>query len=729
MWHGELSAAALAAGAADLAAAPQRPRSSGGRRPRSARARPPPKEGRDCDSIADNQAGDGDDEVRAATAVPAVLRTPAPPQVAADSRSASLSAVPPSSTVPTPPTAPLAPVAPRSGGRGRSGPRAARLQAALAPPVSGGGAGPMAPPPRGTPRVSSDDLFAPDTTGAASRPRSSGGGSFSGGTDWDSTDTPLFGSPVHLPEEGGTIKSTSKTATEDPLLAGLSPVSPQAASQQTSPWNTGGGTIASPNGQYTRPRSSGGAPVLTAGEEFEETLDQIDNLLDDLDAGVLPEDEDLDVIDDVLALARERRMSQRDITAAPKGEHTEVGNQSKEGKPKSSEKNDKKDKEKEKKEKKKKKKKKKKEKQQGASSRRGTSVNAAGAEVNESGSRGDNWEEEGALHVAAAKGDAYMLSMIIGDRTVAGQTPQEAMDGPDGNDWTALHYAAQHGGTKCVQALLEAGCSIDVSDSTGWTPLMEAAWNGHADALALILRKLAPEVFRPVSRGASMSPATALLSTPQPQQQRQGGGVGASATASMAAMVSVDAQDKDGWTALHAAAYASDTRCVALLLRVGAAAQVVDGAGQSPADVAQAQGAGKIAAVLRGELSNDALEASGLLEAARMNNSRSGRGSGAGSTGGRSSKDGKFRSPSPALSGRGSGGGKRGAGADVESGLLGGDAISIIESSESGSDDEILDPLGAISRTGRTHAVNAHGSTNYSSASLSAPHCGYGSMH
>ena len=196
-------------------------------------------------------------------------------------------------------------------------------------------------------------------------------------------------------------------------------------------------------------------------------------------------------------------------------------------------------------------------------------------------------------------------------------------------------------------------------------------------------------------------------------------------------MVSVDAQDKDGWTALHAAAYASDTRCVALLLRVGAAAQVVDGAGQSPADVAQAQGAGKIAAVLRGELSNDALEASGLLEAARMNNSRSGRGSGAGSTGGRSSKDGKFRSPSPALSGRGSGGGKRGGkrGADVESGLLGGDAMMIIESSESGSDDEILDPLGAISRTGRTHAVNAHGSTNYSSASLSAPHCGYGSMH
>ena len=44
----------------------------------------------------------------------------------------------------------------------------------------------------------------------------------------------------------------------------------------------------------------------------------------------------------------------------------------------------------------------------------------------------------------------------------------------------------------------------------------------------------------------------------------------------------VNVPNNDGWTALHAAAYAADTRCVALLLKAGAAARVVDGSGQSP---------------------------------------------------------------------------------------------------------------------------------------------------
>jgi hypothetical protein len=63
--------------------------------------------------------------------------------------------------------------------------------------------------------------------------------------------------------------------------------------------------------------------------------------------------------------------------------------------------------------------------------------------------RTDDWAE-GALHVAAAKGDAYNLSMLIGDRLVAGWSPAAAMDGVDGNAWTALHYACQHGGECCA---------------------------------------------------------------------------------------------------------------------------------------------------------------------------------------------------------------------------------------------------------------------------------------
>ena len=631
---------------AQLAAAPginhlnaHRPRSSGGRRPRSARAQLPPKAG----TAVDTDLSDENDEVRAAVGAAAVIHPPCPPAAAA---APTMPPVPPGPFLPNP-VAPLVPAAPHSSGRGRSGPRAARLQAALASPTSTSRVRELSSP-RVTPRGSADDLFAPDTIDTA-RPRSSGGRSF--GT-FENGQTTLFGSPVELPQQAATVEGVS---------------------QRGSPWNTSATAAEAASQLPARPRSCGGTAALPAGEEYEDTLDQLESLLDDLDAGILPAGEDLEVIDDVLTLTRERRLSQiGGVSSAVNREQTE----------------NKASKTKERKDKKKRRKRKKKEKQQGASPRQGTSVRAAGAEfINQSGLRGDNWEEEGALHVAAAKGDAYMLNMIIGDRLVAGKTPQEAMDSTDGNDWTALHYAVQQGGTKGVQALLDAGCSIDVADASGWTPLMEAAWNGHADALALILRKLAPEVFRPVSRGASMSPATALLSSPQLQVQH---GARRSARPSTAAMLSVDAQDKDGWTALHAAAYASDTRCVALLLRAGAESQVVDGAGQSPADVAQAQGAGKIAGVLRGELSNDVLEASGLLEN-RMNNSHNGS-----SAGGRSSKDGKFRSPSPGVSGRGNGSDKQSG--DVESGLLAGDAF--VDSSDS-SDDDTLDPLGAISRTGR----------------------------
>ena len=630
---------------AQLAAAPginhlnaHRPRSSGGRRPRSARAQLPPKAG----TAVDTDLSDENDEVRAAVGAAAVIHPPCPPAAAA---APTMPPVPPGPFLPNP-VAPLVPAAPHSSGRGRSGPRAARLQAALASPTSTSRVRELSSP-RVTPRGSADDLFAPDTIDTA-RPRSSGGRSF--GT-FENGQTTLFGSPVELPQQAATV---------------------ECVSHRGSPWNTSATAAEAASQLPARPRSCGGTAALPAGEEYEDTLDQLESLLDDLDAGILPAGEDLEVIDDVLTLTRERRLSQiGGVSSAVNREQTE----------------NKASKTKERKDKKKRRKRKKKEKQQGASPRQGTSVRAAGAESNQSGLRGDNWEEEGALHVAAAKGDAYMLNMIIGDRLVAGKTPQEAMDSTDGNDWTALHYAVQQGGTKGVQALLDAGCSIDVADASGWTPLMEAAWNGHADALALILRKLAPEVFRPVSRGASMSPATALLSSPQLQVQH---GARRSARPSTAAMLSVDAQDKDGWTALHAAAYASDTRCVALLLRAGAESQVVDGAGQSPADVAQAQGAGKIAGVLRGELSNDVLEASGLLEN-RMNNSHNGS-----SAGGRSSKDGKFRSPSPGVSGRGNGSDKQSG--DVESGLLAGDAF--VDSSDS-SDDDTLDPLGAISRTGR----------------------------
>ena len=207
----------------------------------------------------------------------------------------------------------------------------------------------------------------------------------------------------------------------------------------------------------------------------------------------------------------------------------------------------------------------------------------------------DGWEE-GAMHIAAAKGDAYTLSLLIGDRLAAGKTPADALDGVDGNLWTALHYACQLGEPKSVEMLLDAGCATDVLDATGWTPLHEAAWNGHGEVLALLLRRVVPERYRAEASGSNFGSATSpIVQRGKVDSDALDVAVAAAATSRL------NAQDQDGWTALHAAAYAADRQCVALLLQCGATAAIQDHSAQTPAIVASAQGAVEVAAVLLGE--------------------------------------------------------------------------------------------------------------------------------
>jgi hypothetical protein len=213
------------------------------------------------------------------------------------------------------------------------------------------------------------------------------------------------------------------------------------------------------------------------------------------------------------------------------------------------------------------------------------------------GATGSGGWAEGALHVAAAKGDAYKLSLLIGDRLVAGQSPSQAMDGVDGNEWTALHYACQHGGVKSVRVLLDAGCAVDVADGTGWTPLMEAAWNGHAEALLLLLQRLVPDSYRAAFGASSRNgPRTGSRSSASSGRDSAGAAGAAASEEATAASQQLDVKDKDGWTALHAAAYAADMESVSALLRCGATPGVQDSAAQTPAVVAAAQGAPQIGA-------------------------------------------------------------------------------------------------------------------------------------
>ena len=52
---------------------------------------------------------------------------------------------------------------------------------------------------------------------------------------------------------------------------------------------------------------------------------------------------------------------------------------------------------------------------------------------------------------------------------------QAEIEAGDGNNWTALHYAAYKGKDAVAAQLLKAGASVSAVDDYGWTPLHLAA--------------------------------------------------------------------------------------------------------------------------------------------------------------------------------------------------------------------------------------------------------------
>src|SRR4051812_38201243 len=53
----------------------------------------------------------------------------------------------------------------------------------------------------------------------------------------------------------------------------------------------------------------------------------------------------------------------------------------------------------------------------------------------------------------------------------------------DRNGWNALHYAAGRGHVAVVRYLLSVGADKDARSSSGLTPIMHAAMNGHEEVL------------------------------------------------------------------------------------------------------------------------------------------------------------------------------------------------------------------------------------------------------
>ena len=53
----------------------------------------------------------------------------------------------------------------------------------------------------------------------------------------------------------------------------------------------------------------------------------------------------------------------------------------------------------------------------------------------------------------------------------------------------ALHWAADYGQTEVIEYLISKGAKVNLPDKHGITPLLAAVWEGHLEAVGLLVRK------------------------------------------------------------------------------------------------------------------------------------------------------------------------------------------------------------------------------------------------
>ncbi len=149
---------------------------------------------------------------------------------------------------------------------------------------------------------------------------------------------------------------------------------------------------------------------------------------------------------------------------------------------------------------------------------------------------------------------------------------------------TALHAAARAADPAIAALLLDAGAPLDAVDAQGSSPLGVAAALGNLDVARYLIERRA--AFEP--RGGD--PAVVLAATREDDDP-------AMLQLLLRHRAQVDARDRLGRTALHAACLRDNHRIAAALLAAGAHADIADGQGVTP--LLEAARAGSLACVER----------------------------------------------------------------------------------------------------------------------------------
>jgi ankyrin repeat protein len=218
-----------------------------------------------------------------------------------------------------------------------------------------------------------------------------------------------------------------------------------------------------------------------------------------------------------------------------------------------------------------------------------------------------------AVFAAAKGGDAKALRLLVAEDA---ESACHAVD-TDGSGQTTLHWAAFYGHVDAVQLLLEHGADVDARGADSATALHRAAESGHAEVVRVLLDGGATPSATD-DDGRTALTRCAMLGA---AQQLHAGGhaevlgvfLGHGCTVPRGLVVQervlhwlasvgklevlrtvlstccddddrtvLEARDRQGRSALAAAAKAGQTDCCAALLQAGAALDCLDKAGASP---------------------------------------------------------------------------------------------------------------------------------------------------